>query len=68
MNVYGGPVEESVMTTGLHAIRCLFCVVCEQRVGWKYEVAFEEEQKYKEGRYILEVELISSRGEELAAA
>ncbi|CAJ1404812.1 unnamed protein product [Effrenium voratum] len=55
-----GPLEDSVMTTGLHTIRCLFCVVCQERVGWKYEVAFEEDQKYKEGRFILEEELLSS--------
>ncbi|CAE7938753.1 unnamed protein product [Symbiodinium necroappetens] len=60
INVTAGPLEDSVMTTGLHTIRCLFCVVCEERVGWKYEVAFEEDQKYKEGRFILEEELLSS--------
>mmetsp|Transcript_51629 Transcript_51629/g.93008 ORF Transcript_51629/g.93008 Transcript_51629/m.93008 type:complete len:118 (-) Transcript_51629:96-449(-) len=60
INVTAGPLEDSVMTTGLHTIRCLYCVVCQERVGWKYEVAFEEDQKYKEGRFILEEELISS--------
>mmetsp|Transcript_11679 Transcript_11679/g.35237 ORF Transcript_11679/g.35237 Transcript_11679/m.35237 type:complete len:119 (-) Transcript_11679:37-393(-) len=60
VNVTAGPLEDSVMTTGLHTIRCLYCVVCQERVGWKYEVAFEEDQKYKEGRFILEEELIST--------
>jgi len=27
---------------------------CDALVGWKYEEAFEESQKYKEGRFILE--------------
>ena len=39
------------MTTGLHTIRVLYCVDCNESVGWKYEMAFEEDQKYKEGRY-----------------
>eukprot|EP00435_Cladocopium_sp_Y103_P021603 s1980_g5.t1 len=47
INVTAGPLEDSIMTTGLHVIRCLFCVICQERVGWKYEVAFEEDQKYK---------------------
>lgn len=63
VNVTTGPLEDSVMTTGLHTIRCLYCVVCQERVGWKYEVAFEEDQKYKEGRFILEEELISTVSE-----
>jgi len=30
------------------------CITCNSVLGWKYEVAYEESQKYKEGKYILE--------------
>ncbi len=32
----------------------VFCSDCQAYVGWKYEEAFEESQKYKEGKFILE--------------
>jgi hypothetical protein len=46
------------MTTGLHVIRAVYCNGCDASVGWFYEFAFEEDQKYKEGHYILEMNLI----------
>ncbi|CAD7957215.1 unnamed protein product [Amoebophrya sp. A25] len=61
LNVNAGEVEESQMTTGVHLIRTLFCVCCQENLGWRYEKAYNEDQKYKEGRYILEEELISPR-------
>ena len=48
------------MTTGMHTIRVLYCIDCHENVGWKYEIAYEEDQKYKEGRFILEEELCHS--------
>ncbi len=30
------------------------CVNCQTVLGWKYDEAYEESQKYKEGKYILE--------------
>lgn len=30
------------------------CITCNSVLGWKYEVAYEESQKYKEGKFILE--------------
>jgi len=33
-------------------------------LGWKYEEAFEESQKYKEGKYILEKTRISKDSDE----
>lgn len=32
----------------------IFCNCCGQIVGWKYEAAHENSQKYKEGKFILE--------------
>ena len=36
----------------------IYCNACDTRLGWKYVEAFEESQKYKEGRFILEKAMI----------
>lgn len=54
VNVYAGPLEERLMTTGLHTVADIYCNCCGQNVGWKYEIAHEKSQKYKEGKFILE--------------
>lgn len=46
------------MTTGRHEVRDISCRQCKETVGWKYDKAFEEREKYKEGKYILEAELL----------
>ncbi|KAH6568428.1 hypothetical protein BASA50_003894 [Batrachochytrium salamandrivorans] len=60
VNIFPGPQEERHMTTGLHTVRDIYCTHCQTVVGWKYDKAYEESQKYKEGRYILERQLIES--------
>eukprot|EP00871_Galdieria_phlegrea_P002946 jgi/Galph1/3652/GphlegSOOS_G2365.1 len=55
VNVYIGPKEERVLITGLHVVADLFCNVCQSTLGWKYLEAYEETQKYKENRYIIEL-------------
>ena len=32
----------------------IYCSCCQQVLGWKYLQAFEESQKYKEGKFIIE--------------
>lgn len=54
VNVSLGPKEDRMLITGLHTVADIFCNVCNTNLGWKYEMAFEEGQKYKEGKYILE--------------
>lgn len=54
INVSLGPKEDRVLTTGLHTVCDIFCVTCEESIGWFYEQAFEESQKYKEGKFIVE--------------
>lgn len=49
INVSLGPKEDRVLTTGLHTVCDIFCTTCEENIGWFYEQAFEESQKYKEG-------------------
>eukprot|EP00382_Lankesteria_abbotti_P004798 CAMPEP_0113847088 /NCGR_PEP_ID=MMETSP0372-20130328/1671_1 /TAXON_ID=340204 /ORGANISM="Lankesteria abbotti" /LENGTH=113 /DNA_ID=CAMNT_0000816309 /DNA_START=102 /DNA_END=444 /DNA_ORIENTATION=+ /assembly_acc=CAM_ASM_000359 len=58
VNVSEGPTENRFMTTGLHVIRDIYCNECSANLGWKYVEAFEDIQKYKKGRYILEKALI----------
>lgn len=46
------------MTTGRHRIASIKCIRCSTTLGWKYIKAYEEQQKYKEGKYILEKNLL----------
>lgn len=48
-----------VMLTGRHFVRDVFCKKCSVKLGWMYEYACEETQRYKEGNVILEKALIS---------
>ncbi|KAI8436556.1 hypothetical protein MSG28_010083 [Choristoneura fumiferana] len=55
VNVGCGPAEERVLLTGLHAVADIYCDCCKTMLGWKYEHAFESSQKYKEGKFIIEL-------------
>ena len=44
---------ERVMLTGRHWVRDVYCKKCEEKLGWMYEFAMEEQQRYKESRVIL---------------
>jgi len=54
VNVAVGPKEERVLITGLHTVADIYCIECQTVIGWKYEEAFEESQKYKIGKFIIE--------------
>jgi hypothetical protein len=55
VNVNVGTKEEDrMMTTGLHTVCDIFCVACGAILGWKYLVAFDKSQRYKEGKFILD--------------
>jgi hypothetical protein len=43
-----------MLMTGLHTVVDMYCNACQAKIGWKYEEAFEESQKYKEGKSIIE--------------
>ncbi|KAG9053904.1 hypothetical protein FS842_006794 [Serendipita sp. 407] len=58
VNVSEGEPNERPMTTGLHIVRDIFCIKCNDQVGWKYDRAYELSQRYKEGKFILEREMI----------
>lgn len=54
VNVHLGPCEDRLLITGLHVVADIFCDSCKRVLGWKYEEAYEESQKYKEGKFIVE--------------
>ncbi|KAI5197401.1 hypothetical protein E4T42_08266 [Aureobasidium subglaciale] len=58
VNVISGEAGERNMTTGRHVVRDITCRQCKETVGWKYDKAYEPAEKYKEGKYILEAELL----------
>ncbi|XP_042420883.1 protein yippee-like At4g27745 isoform X1 [Zingiber officinale] len=54
MNIVVGPKEDRQLTTGLHTVADIYCRDCREVLGWKYERAYEETQRYKEGKFIFE--------------
>ncbi|KZV21912.1 protein yippee-like [Dorcoceras hygrometricum] len=54
MNVVSGPKEDRQLMTGLHMVSDVHCGDCGEVLGWKYEKAYEDSQKYKEGKAVLE--------------
>lgn len=58
VNVEAGEPAERNMTTGRHVVRDITCRTCNEVVGWKYDKAYEQSERYKEGKFILEAELL----------
>ena len=54
VNVCLGAKEDRILITGLHTVADIHCNVCHTVLGWKYLEAFEQSQKYKEGKFIIE--------------
>lgn len=54
VNVTLGTQVERLMMSGLHTVEDIFCCCCGQIVGWKYVVAHEKSETYKEGKFVLE--------------
>ena len=51
-------MQDRAMLTGRHIVRDVFCKNCNSKLGWMYEFATEEAQRYKEGKVILERALV----------
>lgn len=49
------------MLTGRHFVRFVSCKKCDTKLGWMYEFAMEKDQRYKEGKIVLERALIVER-------
>uniref|UniRef100_A0AC34QHK4 Protein yippee-like n=1 Tax=Panagrolaimus sp. JU765 TaxID=591449 RepID=A0AC34QHK4_9BILA len=58
INIRMGPLESRSMLTGKHIVRDVDCFNCNTRIGWFYEMAFNTDQIYKEGQWILELSFI----------
>jgi len=58
VNIVLGESSERTMTTGVHVVRDIYCCKCSAVLGWKYDKAYESGQKYKEGKFILERNLL----------
>eukprot|EP00045_Choanoeca_perplexa_P001547 m.20242 g.20242 ORF g.20242 m.20242 type:complete len:114 (+) comp11019_c0_seq2:392-733(+) len=56
VNIDVGPAQQKMLITGLHSICDVHCSVCRVYLGWKYEMAYAQEQRYKIGKVILEKE------------
>lgn len=59
MNIALGPKQDRQLISGLYTVAYIHCNDCGDMLGWKYERAYEESQKYKEGKFILEKYKIS---------
>ncbi|CAG9864428.1 unnamed protein product [Phyllotreta striolata] len=59
VNLTYSEVQDRVMLTGRHMVRDVSCKACDTKLGWMYEFATEDNQKYKEGRVILERALVT---------
>ncbi|KXN90784.1 hypothetical protein AN958_03438 [Leucoagaricus sp. SymC.cos] len=55
-NVKLGRREDRPLLTGVHTVADVFCVGCNERLGWFYHKAADFSQKYKEGKFLLERE------------
>ncbi|SAM00891.1 hypothetical protein [Absidia glauca] len=58
VNIIAGAAEERSMTTGVHVVQNISCCQCKVVLGWAYVKAYDEENKYKEGKFILEKKLL----------
>ncbi|KAL8999750.1 MAG: hypothetical protein Q9169_001423 [Polycauliona sp. 2 TL-2023] len=48
------------LVTGAHTVSDVSCAFCDSIIGWKYDSAKEETQRYKVGKYILETRKVFS--------
>jgi hypothetical protein len=49
-----GNPEDRRLITGLHSVCDISCKRCKTLIGWTYAKAYEQSQKYKEGKFIVE--------------
>ncbi|XP_027346960.1 protein yippee-like At5g53940 [Abrus precatorius] len=54
VNITLGDQVERLMLSGLHTVEDIFCCCCGQILGWKYVVAHDKNEIYKEGKFVLE--------------
>ncbi|CAG9464898.1 unnamed protein product [Pedinophyceae sp. YPF-701] len=62
VNVQCAKPEDRNLMTGLHTVSDVHCACCNEVLGWRYEMAYDPSQKYKEGKFILEKTKIMKEG------
>ncbi|KAK8142652.1 hypothetical protein G3M48_008441 [Beauveria asiatica] len=60
LNIRIGRLENRQLVTGWHVVADISCSSCSRKLGWKYVDAKEKSQKYKVGKYILEMERVTT--------
>ncbi|CAO4375506.1 unnamed protein product [Caenorhabditis nigoni] len=53
-NIRHATLEQRLLMTGSHFVRDVFCANCNDSLGWTYEYASDNKERYKEGSIILE--------------
>jgi len=61
VNLRYSDVQVRQMLTGRHIVRDVSCKNCNVKLGWVYEYATEDNQRYKEGKVILERALVNEQ-------
>ena len=59
-NTQTGQAVKRQLVTGQHTVSDLSCSFCGLVIGWKYDAAEEETQRYKVGKFILETKRVFS--------
>ncbi|KIH91117.1 hypothetical protein SPBR_01678 [Sporothrix brasiliensis 5110] len=54
-NILIGRSENRRLVTGAHVVADIYCAVCRSKLGWKYVDASDPAQRYKVGKFILEI-------------
>ncbi|CAK7274121.1 hypothetical protein SEPCBS57363_005998 [Sporothrix epigloea] len=59
-NIRIGRAEYRRLVTGMHVVADISCAVCCSKVGWKYIDVSGTAQRYKVGKFVLELAMLSS--------
>ncbi|XP_020099696.1 putative yippee-like protein Os10g0369500 [Ananas comosus] len=62
VNTTSSQTETKQMLTGTYDVSDIHCSSCQQLLGWRYDRAFSEDQKFKEGKYVLELSRVVKHG------
>lgn len=62
VNVIDGDIETRPMITGDYLVCDVLCHWCKSLVGWKYLESERKDQRYKEGKYIMELQTVCRCG------
>ncbi|CCC68054.1 hypothetical protein NCAS_0A14960 [Naumovozyma castellii] len=58
LNIVEGKQQEKVMVTGKYTICEIHCHLCKKVIGWKYLKSNASSQKFKVGKYIMEMNTV----------